>query len=313
MHSRYSDRPNEWILRRIGAPECFVEPRVVYDRAMAHGMDFVTISDHNVIDGALEIADLPNTFISCEVTTTFPENGAKLHILVSGITEAQFDMIDRLRENVYELREYLNEQDIITTLAHPLFLVNHNLTIEQFEKTLILFDRFEIVNGTRDPRAGRLVAAVLEGLTPDIMAQLIDKHDIAPNGPNPHRKVFTGGSDDHSGVYIGSAHTVTPHAATVEDYLDHLRYGRCEQAGKSGTSVHLAHCFYTIAYGYYKQRFLGNNDATNSLLGAMFRRILEPKKPEPSRLSVRHHVRKHIARYVWRQRKKSMSDTERLL
>jgi hypothetical protein len=27
VHSKYSDRPSEWILRRLGQPECFVEPR----------------------------------------------------------------------------------------------------------------------------------------------------------------------------------------------------------------------------------------------------------------------------------------------
>jgi len=313
VHSKYSDRPSEWILRRIGAPECFVEPATVYERAVAHGMDFVTISDHNVIDGALEIAHLPNTFVSCEVTATFPENDAKLHILVSGITERQFAEIDRLRGNVYEMRDYLIEEDVITTLAHPLFLVNHNLTIDQFEKTLIMFNRFEITNGTRDPRAGLLVKAVLDGLTPGIMEQLVDKHDIQPWGSNAHRKSYTGGSDDHSGVYPGSAHTVTPKVSTVEEYLDHLRHGRCEQAGSSGTSVHLAHCFYTIAYSYYKHRFLGDNDASQSLIGAMLRRVLEPKAPEPKRSRVRTHIRKRVASYVWKKRKKQMSDTERLL
>ncbi|MEM7228116.1 MAG: glycosyltransferase [Planctomycetota bacterium] len=312
VHSKYSDRPSEWILRRIGAPECFVEPAAVYERAIAHGMDFVTISDHNVIDGALEIAHLPNTFISCEVTAHFPENGAGLHILVSGINEKQFEMIDRLRKDVYALREYLVDQDIVTTLAHPLFLVNGNLTIDQYEKTLIMFNRFEIINGTRDPRAGQLVKAVLDGLTPRDMERLIDKHGIDPIGPNPHRKAYTGGSDDHSGLYTGSAHTVTPTATSVEQYLDHLRHGRCEHAGRSGTSVHLAHCFYTIAYGYYKQRFLGNADASKSLLGSMLRRMLEPK-PAPKRLSPRYTVRKYVGKYVWRQRKKAMSDTERML
>jgi hypothetical protein len=29
VHSRYSDRPTEWILRRIGAPECYTPPKAV--------------------------------------------------------------------------------------------------------------------------------------------------------------------------------------------------------------------------------------------------------------------------------------------
>jgi predicted metal-dependent phosphoesterase TrpH len=56
VHSKYSDRPSEWILRRIGAPECYTEPKVVYETAKRRGMQFVTISDHNCISGALEIA-----------------------------------------------------------------------------------------------------------------------------------------------------------------------------------------------------------------------------------------------------------------
>ena len=29
-HNRFSDGPDEWLLRRIGAPECFTEPLEVY-------------------------------------------------------------------------------------------------------------------------------------------------------------------------------------------------------------------------------------------------------------------------------------------
>lgn len=41
-----------------------VEPEEVYDLCRQRGMDFVTISDHNCIEGALEIAHLPSTFVS---------------------------------------------------------------------------------------------------------------------------------------------------------------------------------------------------------------------------------------------------------
>src|SRR5262249_19532537 len=100
VHSKYSDRPSECILRRVGAPESFVEPIDVYRRAKQRGMQFVPISDHNCIDGALEIAHLPGTFLSTEVTTYFPEDGCKIHCLVSGISERQFEAIEELRENI---------------------------------------------------------------------------------------------------------------------------------------------------------------------------------------------------------------------
>ena len=73
-------------------------------------MDFVTISDHNCIDGALEIAHLPGAFVSNEITTYFPDDGCKVHVLCWNITEAQFDEIQRLRENIVELRDYLHTQ-----------------------------------------------------------------------------------------------------------------------------------------------------------------------------------------------------------
>src|SRR5262245_15512442 len=106
VHSKYSDRPSDWFLRRIGAPESFVEPLDIDRIARARGMDFVTISDHNCIDGALEIAHLPGAFLSNEATVYFPENGAKVHILTTGINEEQFRVIQEVRENIYDFREY---------------------------------------------------------------------------------------------------------------------------------------------------------------------------------------------------------------
>ena len=59
VHSKHSDRPSEWFLRRIGSPESFCRAAGDLPRAQQRGMDFVTISDHNCIRGALEIAHLP--------------------------------------------------------------------------------------------------------------------------------------------------------------------------------------------------------------------------------------------------------------
>ena len=123
----------------MGTPESFVEPQDVYRNARQAGMDFVTISDHNCIRGALDIAHLPGTFISNEVTTYFPDNGSKVHILVTGINEEQFRMIQELRADIFRLQEYLMGEDIICSVAHVLFRVNGRLTIDQFEQLLLLF------------------------------------------------------------------------------------------------------------------------------------------------------------------------------
>jgi hypothetical protein len=65
VHSSYSNKPTYWAMRKFNCPESYTSPRQLYQTALARGMDYVTITDHNAIGGALEIAHLPNTFISC--------------------------------------------------------------------------------------------------------------------------------------------------------------------------------------------------------------------------------------------------------
>ncbi len=139
VHSKMSDRPSHWILQKLSCPESFTHPAKLYQVAKQRGMDLVTITDHNTINGSLEIAHLPDTFVSEEITTYFPEDKCKLHVLALDITEAQHEDISRLRGNVYELSNYLKRHEIHHVLAHPLFDINHKLTLAHFEKMLLLF------------------------------------------------------------------------------------------------------------------------------------------------------------------------------
>ncbi len=310
VHSKYSDRPSEWFLRRVGAPESFVDPREVYRNARQKGMDFVTISDHNCIKGALEIAHLPGAFLSNEVTTYFPENGAKVHILVTGIDEEQFRMIQELRADIYRLQEYLMGEDIICSLAHVLFRVNGRLTIDQFERLLLLFPRFELINGSRDRRAADLLGAVLDSLTPEMIAEMADRQGIEPYGPHPWRKSLTAGSDDHSGAYTAGAFTKTPLAANVHEFLAFLRRGDHEPDGSCGGSVLMGHAFYHIAYSYYQDRFVrGNASGKPTLMVQLFERLLKPAVSEGQSRGLKGLATRY---FVSRQLNK-LSETERQL
>jgi glycosyltransferase involved in cell wall biosynthesis len=313
VHSKFSDRPSEWFLRRIGAPESFVEPLHIYETARARGLSFVTISDHNCIDGALEIAHLPNTFISTEVTTYFPEDGCKVHVLVSGISEDQFKMIQELRENIYEFRRYVAEQDIVTTCAHPLYRVNDRLSVEQFEKLILLFNRFEAINGTRDPRACELAHLILRSLTPRMIERMADAHDIEPLGSQPWVKSFTGGSDDHSGLYVGHARTVTPYAASVAEFLQHLRDGQHQPEGSHGTSIQLAHCFYQIGYSYYKDRLMSRSPAGTNLVGELFKRLLDEPRKSSTSTGITGKLYGVAERFFRARKLRQMSEVERTL
>jgi len=236
-------------------------------------MDFVTVSDHNRIEGALDIAHLPDTFISVEVTTYFPEDGCKMHCLVCGITEAQFKEIDRLRENIYELREYFHQNEIVYSIAHPLFTVNSLLTPNHLEKLLLLFNRFEVINGTRHSRASDLFVAILDGLDSETINQWANRHSIEPHGDKPWEKFRTAGSDDHGGLFGASAYTETPDCRTVDEFINHLRRGEHSPGGQSGSSLMLGTSLYEIAYGYYKKNFLSDSKKDERLIGALFQSI----------------------------------------
>ena len=301
VHSKHSNQPTEWLLRQAGAPESFTEPLEIYRRCRARGMQLVTVSDHDSIDGALEIQHLPGTFLSCEVTVEFPEDGCEVHVLVLGITERQHRDLQEIRRNIYEVREYLRAQGILYSVAHPLFRVNDRLTLGQVEKLLVLFDRFEARNGMHDRRANDLVRRIFGSLTREILADLAERHALEPFGPTPWIKSFTGGSDDHSGLYLGSTWTETPEAATVEEYLAHLRAGRHEPGGETGSSARLLQSLYTISYEHYRRQFPFGLERRSDPFSRLLRGLALPGAAEERRWDL----------WGWRRRQEPAVPAER--
>ncbi|PIP41761.1 MAG: glycosyl transferase [Desulfobacterales bacterium CG23_combo_of_CG06-09_8_20_14_all_51_8] len=254
VHSKSSTRPSQWILQKIDCPESFTSQKKIYEIAKARGMDLVTITDHNNINGCLEIAHLPDVFISEEATAYFPENQCKLHVLVHDITEDQHIEIHHLRKNVYDLVAYLNRENLFHVLAHPLFDLNHKLSLDYFEKMLLLFTNFE-VNGSRDAHQNEILTAILKSLTPKDMELLADKHGVLPQNPRPWIKNITAGSDDHSSLNIARMHTCVPDAETKEQFFAGILSGRATVSGKPATPKTMAHNLYGIAYQFYKSKF----------------------------------------------------------
>ncbi|HEY1066553.1 MAG TPA: PHP domain-containing protein, partial [Pirellulales bacterium] len=275
IHSKYSNRPQAWILRRFNVPESFVEPLDLHRRCKERGMDFVTITDHDSIAGGLEIAHLPDVFLSTQISAKFPDNGAKVHLLLLGVTEQQFQEAYRRRDNIFDVQRYCLDESLIHVVAHALDRVDDQLTVEQFEKLALLFERFEVVDGAYNARSGRIVKTILENLTPEIVARLAEKHHIEPAGREPWKKCFTGGSHDYSGVHSACAFTSTPAVKSVGEFLARLRAGDHEAAGESGSSLRTAHRWYRLAYEFYKSRFMGGTSVRSELFGEMFRRMLE--------------------------------------
>jgi len=253
VHSRHSTRPSQWVLQRMGCPESFTRPRTIYDIAHARGMSLVTITDHNTIAGALEIAHLPGAFVSEEITTYFPEDRCKLHVLAYNITEAHHADFQRLRENVFELVPYLRAQGIVHVLAHPLFAVNGKLTVAHFEQALLLFNTLE-QNGSRDAFQNSTLRQITAQLTPETIARLAERHGLEPYGPAPWQKALVAGSDDHSSLGIARMHTRFAGPATVERLLAAIPAGQGQVMGAPASPWNMAHNLCGIAFQFYKSR-----------------------------------------------------------
>ena len=253
LHSKYSGHPSDWFLKRFGTNESYTELDFIYKTAKENGMDFIALTDHNTIEGALKLHAmyLDEIIVGCEFTTYFPEDGCKVHLLTYGINEDQFIVLNKLRENIYEIRDYIKENNIAYSLAHATYSVNGKLKLEHLEKLILLFDVFEGINGSRNKIGNNTWMNVLKSLTPEIIDELYDKYKIKPFSEDPWVKGFTGGSDDHAGLFIGKTYTEVD-AESTEDILCRLREKKTNAAGRHNDYKSFAFTLYKIIYDFSK-------------------------------------------------------------
>jgi glycosyltransferase involved in cell wall biosynthesis len=278
VHSRYSDRPNEWILRRLGMPQSYSEPEDLYRKLTATGMSFKTITDHNRLDGAKAIAHYPDTFLSEEVTTYFPD-GCKIHLLVWLLNEAQHEEIQNLRPNIYELAAYLRQQRLPHGVAHPLVNINQLLTVENFERLVLLFRCFEIRNGNREPLAQEVLHRCLASLTPEKISELANRHNLEPTHASAHRKSLFASSDDHSSLHPGKTYTQAESGKTPHDFFDSLDKGTISVHGPVGDPLTFSSSLYTTVFSFARDKIKRNAPTSAGLLGKMAERFLAGQNP----------------------------------
>ena len=122
-HSTASQVSKLGVQRALGLPECATPPEEVYALAKRRGMDFVTITDHDTIDGALAIADRPDAFVSEELTARFAGEPQAVHVLCLGITPDDHARLQERAGDVESVAAYLHDQEIACALAHPFYAV----------------------------------------------------------------------------------------------------------------------------------------------------------------------------------------------
>jgi glycosyltransferase involved in cell wall biosynthesis len=254
VHSIVSNRPKEFMLRKVQTGECYTQPEKIYEICRDRGMDLVTITDHDSIDGALQIAHLPGVFLSEEITAEFPEDGLNVHVVAWDITEAQHVEIQRTRENIYELARYLRSEQIPHYLAHPLSEVRRPITAWHIQRLLLMFKHLEGKNGTRDVIHGMALQRLVKGLSREHLVRWANLHNMEPVDWEPVR-YLTGGSDDHGRLNIARAFTRFRAAEPTTQALRKAFFaGEIEMGGKWGTAHVLGHNIYSVTFQNFMRR-----------------------------------------------------------
>lgn len=277
--SAHSRRPPEWILRQLGIPESDTPPETIYNTLRSAGFDYITITDVDTLDGCLEIGDRPGVFLSEKVTTVFPEDYCKIHVLVWNITEKQHREIKACRENIYDLAAWLRHEGIVHGVATPLRSINLKLTADHVEKLLLLFDLFEGRNASDAPLAQEVWCECLGGLTPGRLEEMADRQGLVPLVPVHRPRGTFAGSGDYSGHYLGESYTECADAESVESFLGRVRDGQGELRGRGGDVTCFSSGLYHILTRYAARRMSASAPHGVNLIKQVAERFLAGKNP----------------------------------
>jgi glycosyltransferase involved in cell wall biosynthesis/predicted metal-dependent phosphoesterase TrpH len=233
-HSTASVVSKLGVQRALGLPECATPPEDVYELAKRRGMDFVTITDHDTIDGALELAErYDDAFVSEELTAWFRGEPQAVHILCWGITPDDHERLQDLAGDVEAVASELRIRAITCALAHPFYAVEAPLLPRHRRRLAQLFPIWETRNGSRARELNSPARVYIE----------------------THGGTGVGGSDDHAGIDIGRTYTETPAATDWRRFLDHLVLGNATARGEQGSAAKWTHAAMGLA-----TRALGRGD-----------------------------------------------------
>ena len=199
-------------------------------------MDLVTITDHDSIEGCLDLLnkfpDRANDFfIGEEVTTGLPEFKTNIHIGVYGITESQHREITRLKRCFDDLLAYLKSNQIIYVLNHFFLGFPQRQHGRRFmEKMLRAFDLFEAINGAISNKQNQLLTQMI---------------------PRIPGKAMVAGSDAHTLLRLASCYTLSQ-GKTKEEFLANLRVGRVGIVGRNSRFIHVFYDAMGVYLAYFR-------------------------------------------------------------
>lgn len=232
VHSSHSGQSGN--LRFLRSRDCYSAPEQVYQTARARGMDLVTITDHDSIDGCLELLDrLPGAsdfIIGEEVSCRLPEGDLEIHLGVYGLDEQLHRDLQPLRGNVFEVTGYLRQQKVFFCLNHLLHFYGGQVTLPAYLRLLDEMPGLEARNGTMLAAHNRLVERIADGYTGKTWSKI-------------------GGTDAHTLRRIGRTWTEA-NAGNKEEFLEALRSGATTARGAHGNAAVVSGDVYGVVLRY---------------------------------------------------------------
>ena len=215
VHTRHSGGGHLRVPRlRRGLPE----PEGLYRAARERGLNLVTFTDIDTLDGCLAFLqrhpDASDFFVSEEVRATEPRTRARIGVLVYGLSETDHRELMSLKGDVNDVAEYARGAGLLASLGSVLGVLEAGGSEGLVRDLVNRFDLFEIRNGAEDRACNEL------------MARLV--HEGAGYGFG-----VTAGSNTHTTARIGRAVTVA-RATGVAGFLGAMRGHRTWAMGLHG-------------------------------------------------------------------------------
>lgn len=209
-HDHNSNVPDELLGRILNVPETWLKTEELISTLRTNGCDVFTVTNHNNARSNFDmIKKGTDMLVGAEFSCVAPDYDIGIHVLAYGFSEEQEKVLYELKEDLYKFLKYAKKNDIPTVWAHPLFQYKSDgiPPYNFFMKTALLFERFEIINGQRNTWQNLLVKIWLEDLSREKIDSLAAKYkiDLSEYCNDPYRKIFTGGSDSHMGIFAGQS------------------------------------------------------------------------------------------------------------
>jgi predicted metal-dependent phosphoesterase TrpH len=231
VHSWHSGYNHD--LPFLRSRDCYSSPEAIYRTAKARGMDLVTITDHDSIDGCVEFLDrhpdAPDFIIGEEISCWFPDTTIEVHFGAWGMTASAHRELQPLRRSAFEVAAFLQETGIPFAFNHPLHFYRGQVPLDRYVTLLGAVSAIETQNGAMLPAHNAIA---------DLLARTGGRH------------ASIGGSDAHTLRRVGRTWTEVP-ARTREEFLAAITHRACRPGGEHGSTLALAADIYGVIGRYW--------------------------------------------------------------